>query len=146
MRVLGGRPMTRLELALGALLLGIAVAGFLREAQRLMEDAERTAMHAALNNVVAAVNVKLAHAVLLGQVRDLEQWVRRDPFELAGADAGTTTGTWRYDAARHELVYRPRHSLRLRTDEPDGTLRFKPTLVRPGIGYMLVPTSNYRWD
>ena len=152
MRVYGGRPLTRLELALAALLLGIALAGFLREAQRLMEDAERTAMHATLNHAVAAINARLAHEVLRGEVGDLAQWMRRDPFELArmertspGVVSGTT-GTWRYDAVRHELVYRPRHASRLRTQEPDGTIRFKPRLAQPALGYMLVHTSKYVWE
>jgi hypothetical protein len=149
----GRRPLTRLEAALYAALLGIFVAIFAQQMLGTMELAERAAMQATLINTTSAINVRLAQT-LSGRRADPADWSRRNPFELAGmsppnfahdADlASLESGQWAYDPAQAELIYRPRLRFSLKTSDGQQALRFR--LVLGPVGYSLQPRAPFTWE
>jgi len=148
----GRRPLTKLEAALYAGLLGILVALFAQQMLGYLEIAERAAMQATLINTTSAINVRLAQA--LAQRSDAVDWSHRNPFELAGmsppnfardADLGSLeSGHWAYNAAAGELLYLPRLRFGLWTSDGQRVLRFR--LVRGQIGYVLQPSARFTWE
>jgi hypothetical protein len=135
------RSLTRLELSLAAAALGIALVIFADRALDVMELAERNAMEATLSNVTSAVNTRVAHALLKGEKVD---WQKRNPFEVAGVRLPSES--WSFDDEQNELVYRPRLRRHLHTDQPGGTLRFRLTPHRAGMGYLFVPAAGFQWQ
>lgn len=130
-------------------------------AQRLlevMEVAERTAVQATVAQLNAAITTRLAYEVMRGEVGNVQAWTRRNPFELArisqsnfAGELESTVGaidrgSWVFDAVRAELIYSPRLRFGLQTSDPDGILRFHGVASPNGMGFMLVPTSPYRWE
>ena len=123
-----------------------------------MEIAERAAMDATVIQTISAVNTRLAHQRLKGEVPNVAEWSRRNPFELAGMSprnfaglidplqpSALERGSWAYDPQRAELVYSPRLASGLTTPDPDGLVRFRVEVGPRGLGYMLVPTPAYTW-
>ena len=150
------RPLTRLELALYAGLVGIAAVFFVDRLLDYLELAERSSMEMTVARVNSAINVQLASEMLSGRLIYVEPALRRNPFELAkmpqtnylgeldGPDlSALDRGNWLFDRPRGELVYLPRLQRGLRTPA-DGTIRFH-LVRRGGSTYMLVPTSEYIW-
>jgi hypothetical protein len=157
--IYGRRPLTRLEAALYGGIAAILITFFAYRLLEVMELAERTAMEATVNKLNAAVNTRLAYEVMRGTVANAPAWAMRNPFELGNVSAGNFAGevdsarpgalergTWAFDASRAELIYLPRLGAGLQTSDPQGAVRFKAIVGRNGMGYMLVPTSPYRWE
>lgn len=155
----GRRPLTRLESALYAGIAAILVGVFCRQMLYYMEVAERIAMEATVNQLISAINTRLAYEVMRGEVGNVPAWVRRNPFELARASPANFRGElgasppgalergfWAFESSRAELVYFPRLHLDLQTDDPDAALRFKAVVPPDAMGYRLVLTSPYRWE
>lgn len=150
------RPLTRLELAIYAGLVGIAAVFLAGRMLDYLELAERSAMEMTVARVNSAINVQLASEMLGGHLIYVKPALRRNPFELAkmhqsnylgeldDPDFSTLErGNWVFDRRRAELVYLPRMQNGLKTPA-DGAIRFQ--LVRRGaFTYMLVPTSDYVW-
>jgi hypothetical protein len=149
----GRRPLTKLEAAIFAAVVGVFLVVFARQMFGYMEIAERAAMQATLINTTAAINVRLA-ASYRDQAAGASDWTRRNPFELAGAfppgfarDAIPgllEAGQWTYDAERAELLYSPRRRSTLIIGEGERTLRFR--LVRGPSGYLLEPQVWFAWE
>src|SRR6185503_722651 len=103
----GRRPLTKLEAAIFAAVVGVFLVIFARQMLGYMEIAERAAMQATLINTTAAINVRLA-ASYRDQAAGTSDWTRRNPFELTGMlppnfTAGVAPGLlepgqWTYDA------------------------------------------------
>jgi hypothetical protein len=102
------------------------------------------------------VNVRLALYGLGGEYPDI---AGSNPFELARMAPANFLGetsianvrggggaVWIYDRLRRELIYVPRLTRRLETSEAEKAIRFQLVRRVPGNAYMLVPTSNYRWE
>ncbi len=150
----GRRSLTRLEAGLFAGLVAIFVAVFIRQALEYMELAEHAAMEATLMNAVSAINVRLVEDTLT-QRKGGTDWTRRNPFELARmapanfsgeVDASPpTTGSWRFDSERSELVYTPRLHFKLQTSNGQAILRFR-LVGQPTGGYGLAPVTPFRWE
>ena len=153
MKLYGQRPLTKLERALYAALVGVVITVFASELLDYMELAERAAMEATLMNVVAAINVRAAGDTLAMAKPEGER--TRNPFDLArvappnfaGELDGSlpAAGSWAYDGASDELVYVPRLHLRLHTANGQPVLRFR---LEPDRGpfQRLAPVVRYRWD
>lgn len=154
MKLFWARPLTRLEAALYGSIAAILVAVLAQQLLDAMEVAERTAMQATVAQLNAAISARLAYEVMRGEVGDVQAWTRRNPFELArarqanfvGDVASLERGSWAFDAERAELVYSPRLHLGLHTADPEGLLRFHGVAAYNGMGYVLVPTTPYRWQ
>lgn len=153
----GRRPLTALEAtlygAIGALLLALFAERLLAH----MELAEKTAMQTTLSSLASAVNARVALEMIGGHAPPPGKWAGRNPFEIIGtASAARPLGTrrietvdrasWTFDGDRGELIYLPRLYRGLRTQDPDGALRFRLMPQHGGLGYRLVSTSGYEWD
>lgn len=151
------RPLTRLELALYAGLVGIAVMFLASRLLDYLELAERASMEMTVARVNSAINVHLAYEMLGGRLIYAEPALRRNPFELAkmaqsnyvgelesGDLSKVERGNWVFDRQQTELVYLPRLRSGLRSPE-DGAIRFH-LVRRGGSTYLLVPTSDYVWQ
>jgi hypothetical protein len=143
-------------LALYGAITAILIAVVADRLLQYMEIAERAAMEATINHVNSGVNVRLALYGLGGEYPDI---AGSNPFELARmapanflgetsiADVRAGGGAvWVYDRLQRELIYVPRLTRRLDTNDRDGAIRFQLTRRVPGNAYMLVPTSKYRWE
>jgi hypothetical protein len=152
------RRLTRLEVALYAALLAIAAAIFLERLLHYMELAERAAMEVTVSRVNSAISIGLAYRYLAGRPVEVAAALQQNPFELANMSltnfhgefdhpslANFERGYWLFDRSGQELIYLPRLRRGLRTDDPDGALRFR-LAQRTGSTYMLVLTSQYSWN
>ena len=147
------RRLTRLELALYAVVVSIMLIAFFERALYYMELSERAAMETTILNLNAGLAVRSAFASLSGRPVQTEG----NPFELAGApspvnfggvvraaDPGELPrGLWFFDPDRRELVYLPRLQRGLTVDAPGSLLRFKLDHTRHPL--KLVPTITYAW-
>jgi hypothetical protein len=153
------RPLTRLECALSAGLVGVLITVFLERALVYMELAERTAMEVTVQHVNAALQIQRAAEMLQGHAIDRPKALQRHPFEVARmrvvnlhpdvADrdelAELERGYWVFERSTKELIYLPQLHRRLQTEEAQAVLRFH--LVGGGSApYVLVPASKYSWD
>jgi len=153
----GRRPLTALEAALYGAIGALLLALFAERLLAHMELAEKTAMHATLSSLISAVNARVAVEMVSGRALPRGRWAGRNPFEIAGAASAARPlgarpmvtvdrASWVFDADRGELIYLPRLYRGLRTEDPDGALRFRLIPQQAGIGYSLVSTSGYEWD
>lgn len=158
-RMFGRRALTRLELALYAVIVGIAVTVFLDRLFYVMELAERSAMEQTVSRVNTAINVRLAYEMLNGRLINVPAALERNPFELAKTVPPNFAGevdapdlarieraSWIYDRTSHELVYLPRLRRGLDTPDSSNAIRFRLVAGRGGARYMLVPASKYTWE
>jgi hypothetical protein len=149
------RSLTRLELALYAALIGVAIALFADRLLDTMEIAEATAVDVTLSRINSAINVQLAADRFIGRLPAIAEAMQRNPFEVARMSPGNflgeleepdlellDRGNWLFDRTRKELVYLPR--LRRGLQAPESVLRFR--LERRGAdAYVLVPVRPYSW-
>jgi hypothetical protein len=153
------RPLTRLECALYAALVGVIITLFLERALAYMELAERTAMEITVQQVNAALQIQRAAEMLQGRSLDGPKALQRNPFEIARvrvanlhpdvADsdklAELKRGYWVFERSANELVYLPQLHRRLQTKGPQVVLRFH--LMGGGnTPYVLEPAAKYSWD
>lgn len=157
--IYGRRPLTRLEAALYAVIAAILIAIVVERLLDYMEIAERSSVQATIANLTAAINTRLAYEVMRGEIGNVSDWPRRNPFDLAHASASNfagemdtsaagamTRGAWAFDVVRGELVYRPRLHRGLETTDPTGALRFRAVIDARGFGYRLDADPPYRWN
>jgi hypothetical protein len=153
------RPLTRLECALYAALVGVIIALFLERALAYMELAERTAMEITVQHVNAGLQIQRASEMLQGRATDQQKALQQHPFDIARmrvanvhpdlADshrlAELERGYWVFERSTKELIYLPQLHRRLQTEGPQPVLRFH--LVGGGSApYVLVPATKYSWD
>ena len=153
------RRLSRLELALYAVLVAVMIAAFLERVLTCMELAERTAMETTVNNLNSALVARRALQMLQGRPSEGARPLAADPFDLAqmrvanrhadvAANApldGLERGHWVFQRSRNELIYLPQLHRRLHTDEPQDVVRFH-LVTTPNAGYLLVPVSPYSWE
>jgi|SRR6188508_2362133 len=149
------RPLTRLELALYAAIVGVVLAVFLDRLLDTMELAERLAMEATVTRVNSALTVRVAADRLRGRPTRISEVLDRNPFEVAGAAASNSLGEldapiledlergkWVFDRVGRELIYLPR--LHRRLQATGSVVRFR--LVHRGDGTLaLTPVLPYSW-
>src|SRR5258707_697484 len=117
----GRRRLTRLELGLCSVIIGIALAVLLDRLYDAMEVAERSAMEGTVMRINKAITLRLTHEVLTGRSTDAPAALTRNPFDIARAMppnyagevlapnlAAIERGVWIYDLLKRELVYLPR--------------------------------------
>ena len=157
--IYGRRPLTRLELALYAAIVGIAAVVFVDRLLATMELAERAAMEQTVSRVNSALNLRIAYEMLNGQLINVQAALQRNPFELAKVSqpnyrgeverfdpARLEGGSWVYDRTSRELVYLPRLKRGLTTANGSEAVRFRLVAGTTGTRYVLVPTYKYTWD
>jgi hypothetical protein len=153
----GRRPLTALEAALYGAIGALLLALFAERLLAHMELAEKTAMQTTLSSLSSAVNARVALDMIGGHAPPPGRWAGRNPFEIAGAAAAARPlgnrsilvvdrASWVFDGDRGELIYLPRLYRGLRTQDPEGALRFRLIPQQGGVGYRLVSTSSYEWD
>ena len=156
MRIYLLRPLTRLEAAIYGLIVALLIFLLAERLLGYMEIAERAAMHQTLVRINSGLNLRLARAMIQGGRTELSQG--QDPFTLAGVTSPNFLGerdfpdlhadsrTWVYDRSRRELIYLPRLTRGLHTEDPDGVIRFRLVAAPAGPGYALVPVAPYTWE
>jgi hypothetical protein len=155
----GRRRLTRLELGLYSVIIGIGLAVFLDRLYDAMELAERAAMEGTVNRINTAITIRLTQDLLTGRSPDMSATLARNPFDIARAIppnyggevvapnlAAMTRGVWVYELSKRELVYLPRLKRGLETVDGIEAIRFRLVASKPGGRYMLVPTSDYTWQ
>jgi len=153
----GRRPLTALEAALYGVIGALLLALFAERLLAHMELAEKTAMQTTLSSLSSAVNARVALDMMGGHAPPPGRWAGRNPFEIAGAASAARPlgnrsivvvdrASWVFDGERGELIYLPRLYRGLRTQDPDGALRFRLIPQQAGLGYRLVSTSGYEWE
>jgi hypothetical protein len=151
----GRRQLSRVEVAVYAVVIGTLCTMFISYLTDYMEMAEKVAMETTVRNVTAAINLRYAMQVVTGDRQRTERWPRENPFELArtfppnyrgllgSADAaGGERPAWLFDAPRAELVYLPRLYKHLEDGAVD-ELRFRLEPNASGHGFVLAPTTVY---
>ena len=149
------RRLTRLELAVYAGLIGIALAVFADRLLDTLEIAERAAMDVTVSRVNSAINIQLAADRFGGRLPRIAEALERNPFEVARMSPGNflgefdapqldglERGTWIFDRSSRELIYLPKLHRGLEAAEP--AVRFR--LERRGNElFALVPAAPYMW-
>lgn len=154
----GRRRLTRVEMAIYAVVIATLVVVFADYAVDYMEMAEKMAMETTVTNVTAALNIRYAAAVMTGEAIDPKRWMAGNPFELAKAFppsyAGEVSGAasapasrpaWFFDTARKQAVYLPRLHSHLEVADGSEEVRFRLRPHPSGFGFVLVPARSYSW-
>lgn len=157
MQLFWQRKLTRLELALYAAIVAIAVAVFFERLLYYMEIAERTAMEVTVSRVNSAIHLARAYVMLKGEAPG-QALPTADPFQLAGISprnflgalekptlASMDRGVWLFDRSTGEAIYLPRLYRQLTTNDQDQAIRFRLMPPPAGVVPVLVPTSPYTW-
>lgn len=156
MHIFWRRKLTRVELALYAGIVGVAIGVFSERLLYYMELAERTSMMVTVSQVNSAIHLGRAVAMLRGQ--SPASPAGGDPFELAGITprnfmgavdrpslALLERGVWIFDRSAGEAIYLPRLHRQLMTDDPHQAIRFRLMPPSSGAVPVLVPTSKFTW-
>jgi hypothetical protein len=154
----GRRRLTRVELAVYAVVVGTLIVVFSRYMLDYMEMAEKTAMETTVSNVTTAINLRYAALIMAGGRVDAAKWMTGNPFELAHAfppsyrgdlvgpaAGGIDRPAWFFDSVHRELVYFPRLDRYLRS-AAKGEVRFRLEPHSSGFGFVLAPTPTYEWS
>lgn len=154
----GRRRLSRVEVAVYAVVIGTLSMVFFSYLSDYMEMAEKVAMETTVRNVTAAINLRYAMQVMTGDRKRTEQWPKENPFDLAHTfppnyrgvlgtpeAAGGERPAWLFDAPRAELVYLPRLYKHLEDGAID-ELRFRLERNPSGHGFVLAPTAVYSWQ
>lgn len=153
----GRRKLTRVEIAVYAVIVATLIVVFTSYMLDYMEMAEKAAMETTLSNVTTALNLRYAAALMAGESVDSARWQRANPIELAqafppgyggelnGRDASRLDRpSWFFDAARAEVLYLPRLHAHL-ISASGAEIRFHLVRHPSGLGFLLAPTSPYEW-
>lgn len=153
----GRRKLTRVELAVYAVIVAALIVVFASYMLDYMEMAEKAAMESTVNNVTSALNLHYASHVMAGKPLDSRPWMAGNPFELArafpsgylgqlgdGRSGDVDRPAWFFDAARGEVLYLPRLRRHL-SGASNGEIRFHLQRHASGFGFQLAPTSPYTW-
>lgn len=161
------RGVTRLELAIVASLAAILFGTFLHAVRRQQEEAEKLLVELTIMSARTGLLSEVAGRVLAGRGRDVAdliganplRWLREPPpgylGEFASADAGRLApGSWYFDRAAGELVYRLNLASRFRRLDGSARPEIRWRLqLRQGSGIgettagdvALVPAVSYEW-
>lgn len=159
---LAGR--SRLEFAVAAVLLAVLAALLLQSLLRYQEVAERTAVEMTVMNMRSGLRYRIAELILAGRTKEVAGlagsnpvgWLARPPEGYLGeADAAESPqppGTWRFETARRELVYRINRGEGFTAHEGGAqeirlSVVAEPGSLRQGalLGLSLA-TSRYTWE
>ncbi len=155
-----------LEFAVSAVLLSVLTALLLQALLRQQEIAERTAVEMTVMNMRSGLRYRIAELILADRTAEIAAlaganpvgWLARPPEGYLGeTDAAElllaqSPGTWRFDTARRELVYRVNRGegfssldagskeIRLQVVSERGSLRHGALL-----GMSIVVANRYEW-
>lgn len=154
----GRRRLTRVEMAIYALIVAVLLLVFAKYVLDYMEMAEKTAMETTVTNVTVGLNLRYAAAVMAGQPVNPKQWMAQNPFELAkafppgyagelsaAASEPASRPAWFFDTARKQVVYLPRLHSHLEVEDGSEEIRFRLRPHPSGFGFALVPARSYSW-
>jgi len=123
------RNLSRFELALVVVILGVLVLIFTRRIQRVEAEMERTSVELMARQIRNYLTVMKMTALAEGRYAGIARWAGGNPFELMQYKPddyfGETTrdtpdkvppGNWYYDKRDGNLIYKVRRSGYLRTD------------------------------
>jgi general secretion pathway protein G len=152
------RRLSRLEVAIYAVVVAVVLTAFLERLLYYMELAERTAMEVTVSYVNSGLDLRQAYGMLATQSASDPAASARNPFELAAMSPGNflgemdsprladlERGNWVFDRAQKELIYLPRLRRGLDTADPNGAIHFKLE-ARGGNRSRLVPTLSFTWE
>jgi general secretion pathway protein G len=160
------RGISRLEVLVSLLIIGIIAALFLDRLTYYEELAEKTAMESLENQLQSALRIKAAELMIGKRYAELEHLDCVNPFTLLDIMPGNYArknfasnddfkpGVWRYDESACELAYQPssrRHLVMTGAGSQKGDeLRFRSRLVRSGPGGGIVAVvleleTHYQW-
>ncbi len=167
MRAEGQAGRSWLEFAVSAALLSLLAGLLLQALLRQQEIAERTAVEMTIMNMRSGLRNRIAELILTERTAEIGTlaganpvvWLVRPPegyLGETGADGAPPpaqpSGTWRFDSARRELVYKvnrgegfaslddTEREIRLRVIAERGSLRHGALL-----GMSIVATNRYEW-
>ena len=121
------RSRSILEFSVILVVIGVAAAFFLDGLYYAQEQAERTVMEATVRNMGSGVKMEAAMRSIRGQEASIGelvgsnpvQWLENPPVGYSGlCEQQLVAGGWCFDAATHEIVYRPQVDRNLRYLEP----------------------------
>ena len=102
------RGLGLLEFAVAAIIVGVLAGVLLSRLLAMAEEAERQEVQQTLRNIDLGMTLALR-----GDMARVPALLVASPLDFlaaGGQDAGAAQdGRWRYDAARRQLAYRPRH-------------------------------------
>jgi hypothetical protein len=123
------RSLSRFELALVVVILGVLVLVFTRRVQRVEAEMERTSVELMARQIQNYLTVIKMTALAEGRYTEIASWAGANPFELMqfkpgdyfGETDGDTPGkvppgNWYFDRHDGELIYKLRQAGYLRTD------------------------------
>jgi len=129
--------------------------------QWILEESERTMMAATVSNMASGLRLEVAARMIRGEEAALPALAGRNPIDfLATPPAGyrgdcpagaLEPGSWCFDAATHEIAYRPRRDRRLTYPAGRHELRWRIAAARPdGAGtpigaIRLVSSASFTW-
>ena len=121
------RSRSLLEFSVAFAVIGVAGAFFFDGLYYVQEQAERTVMEATVRNMGSGVKMEAAMRSIRGQEASIGelvgsnpvQWLENPPVGYSGlCEQQLVAGGWCFDAATHEIVYRPQVDRNLRYLEP----------------------------
>lgn len=155
-----------LEFAVAAALLAVLAAVLLPFLLRQQEAAERTAVEMTVMNMRSGLRYRIAELILSGRTQEIAAlagtnpaaWLARPPEGYLGETGAAepppqAPGTWRFETARRELVYRVNRGdgftahdggereIRLRVVAEPGSLRQGALL-----GLSIIAVTPYTWE
>jgi type II secretory pathway pseudopilin PulG len=160
------RGISRLEVLVSLLIIGIIAALFLDRMTYYEELAEKTAMESLEQQLQSALRIKAAELMIGKRYAELAQLDCVNPFSLLEGMLGNYArkdtesreafrpGAWRYDRAACELIYQPSSRRYLAVTgsaaKNDEALRFRSRLVRSGpdggiVAIVLEAETPYQW-
>lgn len=157
-----------LSFSVSAVLLALLAWGALRALEDAEETSERFVVDVTLRNLRSGLQLAMGEAMIEGRENEFASWVGSNPLRWLGTPpggyvgacpaqaAGLAPGGWCFDETAGELVYRPRHGMRLRLASPvadpaDQRLRWRveATSRLPGgriTGLRVQSVTPYAWD
>jgi hypothetical protein len=167
------RQLSRVEIGIAVVVIGIVVWLFLERVFALMVEAERTALTLRLNQLQSALMVNAARCLIRGDAQGLAALAHGNPMRLLGASARDYLGElespdpavvdggyWYFDAGEGSLVYRVKNEAYFETSlegavrarfqvvfdfqDADGNGRYDPGKDR-WQGIRIQAMEPYRW-
>lgn len=155
-----------LEFAVAAALLAVFAAVLLPVLLKQQALAERTAVEMTIMNMKSGLRYRIAELILAGRTKDIAalaganpaDWLARPPEGYLGETDAVDPppqgpGTWRFETARRELVYRVNRSDGFTAHdggEPEIRLRVvaEPGSLRQGalLGLSIIAVNRYSWE
>lgn len=107
---------SKLEFAVAVAVLGLLAPVLLLRLNAIQTEAERTEVDITVRNIRAGIRMAESERILRGEENRIIEIVQANPIDFlarspdgtAGASVADPSAQWNFDAARRELVYRPR--------------------------------------